>query len=119
MGALWLSGVVRVAIGVLATARGAIGGIRNQKLDDEAREKIAQAASIQLIRGFISIMIRSGLSLVASFIPIGLAHLMGWVTIEVVIGYLSRWDVMIVATVAIVASLYSIKTVRVRWWSSR
>ena len=101
--ALHLFGVVRVASGVLVTAQDAFTVLRDNSIDDRAREKEIQHAALKLLGAFISILIRSMLTFLASFAPIWLASLMGLVKIEDVTRYLSRWDVIVITTVLIVA----------------
>jgi hypothetical protein len=107
--AFWLFGVARVAASVLTTTRDAITILRDDSLDDLAREKKLQCASLQLIGSFISIFVRSALALVTSFLPIWLASLTGQVTIENVILFLSRWDVIVGATLVVIV-IYVIST---------
>jgi hypothetical protein len=85
IGALWAFGVVGVAANVLATARDAVAAMRDESLDDEAREKAVQRASLQLISASTSILVRSALVFAVSFLPIWLASLTGLATIEDVI----------------------------------
>ena len=98
-----LSGVVRVSTGVLVIVHGAFATIRDNSLDDETREKELQEASVKLFGAFISIIFRSALTLLLSFLPIWLVSLISFVKIEDVIYFLSRWDVILIASVIIVA----------------
>jgi uncharacterized protein YhhL (DUF1145 family) len=100
---LHLSGVVRVSTGVLVIVHGAFATMRNSSLDDETREKELQKASVKLFGSFISILCRSALTLLISFLPIYLASLIGFVKIKDVIYFLSRWDVIASASIVIVA----------------
>ena len=102
--ALQFLGIVQVAADTLVTARKAISTIQDNSLDDRAREKKLQRAALQLFGAFITILIRSLFTLLASFLPIWLASLMGLVKIEDVIHFLSRWDVIVITTVLIVAA---------------
>jgi hypothetical protein len=96
-------GVIRVAASVFVTAQEAVTVLRDNNLDDSAREKELQHATIQLFGAFISILIRSMLTFLTSLVPIWLASLMGMVKIEDVTRYLSSWDVIVITTVMIVA----------------
>ena len=102
-------GVAKVGASVLTISRDAIRILHDGSLDDLARETKLQRASLQLIGSFISILVRSALALAASFLPIWLISLTGHVTIEDVILYLSRLDVIAIATVAIIV-IYFIST---------
>lgn len=101
--ALLLFGVVRVATGVLVTTQEAVTVLRNDSLDDRTREKELQRTALKLLGAFISILIRSILTILFSLVPIWLASLMGLVKIEDVTRYMSRWDVIVITTLLIVA----------------
>lgn len=100
-------GVVKVSQSVLATSRHAVGAMRNHVLDDDEREKIVQKASLQLLGQFFSIITRVAGVLVASFIPIWLISLTGLTTIDAVFGFLSRWDVILVITLVMIAAYFA------------
>ncbi len=111
--ALWRLGLVRVATGAAATAQGALAVMRDPALDDAAREKAVQTASLRLMGIFVSIVWRGGLSLGISALPIWLADLSGLAASGAVIDFLSRWDVIGIASAVIVAGY----VVRVRLWA--
>jgi hypothetical protein len=104
--ALRLFGVVQVAAKALVSAQGAITILRDKSLDDSAREKKLQHTALQLFGAFISILIRSMLTLLSSLVPIWLASFMDLVEIEDVISYLSRWDVIAITTVLMAAGCF-------------
>ena len=87
----------------MSIAASATAAIRDSELDDEAREKAVQRASLRLIGTFFSILGRSALTLLASFLPIWLVGLTDLAAPEDVISFLSRWDVMVIVTVVVVA----------------
>jgi hypothetical protein len=103
---LKLFGVFRVAGKAIATAQEAITTLRDKSLDDQTREKKLQRASLQLLGAFISILIRSILTLLSSLVPIWLASFTGLARIEDVISYLSRWDVITISTVFMIAGYF-------------
>lgn len=103
---LRLFGVFRVAANALVTAQEAVTTLRDKSLDDDTREKKLQHTALQLFGVFISILIRSILTLLVSFVPIWLASFMGLVEIEDIISYLSRWDVIAITTVLMVAGYF-------------
>ncbi len=115
IGALWGSDVARVGAGALTTTQGAIAAMRDESLNDEAREKAVQRASLQLMGAFASILVRGGLTLMVSILPLWLASLAGLAEIEEVMHYLSRWDVIIIASVVITVGY----VVWMRPWPSR
>ena len=111
--ALWLLRLVPVASGAIATAQGAMAAMRDPALDDAAREKAVQAASLRLMGSFASIVVRGALSLGVSLLPIWLADVTGLASGAAVIDFLSRWDVIIIASVVIVAGY----VVRIKLWA--
>ncbi|CAB5122786.1 hypothetical protein D3OALGA1CA_2685 [Olavius algarvensis associated proteobacterium Delta 3] len=94
-------GLERLGTEILASARSAAGVVRDPNLSDETREKELQRSSIDLFKSFFSILFRGVLCLVLSFVPIWLASLTGLAKMGDVIGFLSRWDVIIIATIII------------------
>jgi hypothetical protein len=100
--ALQMFGVVRVASKALVISQEAMAVLRDDSFDDRKREKELQQGALKLFGAFISISIRSMLTLSASFVPIWFASYAGFVKIEDVIRYLSRWDVIVITTVIIV-----------------
>ena len=96
---LWAFGVVRTCSGVIASTRNAVAVMLDESLDDTVREKEARRTSLCLLRAFLSILLRSGLALVLSFLPIGLSALAGFVKIDEVFRYLSRRDVILISSV--------------------
>lgn len=96
-------GVIRVGAGALATSRNAVAAMRDTQLNDDERERIVQSASIRLLGAFFSIVIRSAFVVIASFLPIWFVSLTGTTTIEDIFEFLSRWDVIVVATSVIIA----------------
>lgn len=100
--ALWLSGVVPASASALAIARGALGAMRDSGLDDAAREKAVQRASLRLIGTFVSILVRGAVAIGASLLPIWLADVAGLAANDQVIDFLARWDVIVIASSVIV-----------------
>ena len=99
--------VVPVSVAAIATAKRALGVIRDPSLDDEAREKAAQRASIQLFGAFASILLRSLLAVAAAFVPIYLADALGLAETEHVLTFLARWEVIVGASVVICAFVFA------------
>jgi len=101
--ALQLTRLVRVSGGAIATARGALEAMRDPALDDAAREKAVQRASLRLMGAFALIVAGGAGSLAVSLLPIWLADITGLAASGDVIGFLSRWDVIAIASAVIVA----------------
>ncbi len=101
--ALWGLGILRAGAEVFAVARGAVAALRDPGLDDAAREAAVQRASLRLFGAFFSILARSALALLLSFAPIWLAETAGVVTSDAVMVYLSRWDIIVVVSIVMLA----------------
>ena len=99
---LWLFGVTRAASAVLATTRTTAAAMRDPSLDDRAREKAVQRASLTLMAGFGSIVIRTALALGAALLPVWLASRQGLASADSVFHFLSRWDVIAVTSAAMI-----------------
>jgi hypothetical protein len=112
--ALVLSGVIGVAGGVLTTTQDAVATMRDRSLDDAAREKAIQRASLRLLSDVGSILVRGALSVAVSLVPVWLADATGLATFEAVFGFLSRWDVVVIASAVMIAG-YVIQS---RLWPS-
>lgn len=106
MTAFWWLKITRVGTQAIKTAQSAMATMGDKGLNDEAREKAIQAASIKLFKAFFSILIRSALALAISFLPIWLAHWTGLASIDAVIGFLSRWDVIVIISVVIIGGYF-------------
>jgi hypothetical protein len=83
----------------------AMATLTNADLEDEEKEVIIQRASISLLKSFISILFRSLISMAVSIVPILIFDQLAYVKMEETYSFLSRWDVIIVASL-IVTLLY-------------
>jgi hypothetical protein len=97
----WLAGVVPTAKRAMATTRNAMQAIRNPVLDDLARERAVQAAAIRLVVASGSLVLHSLLALAAAFIPILAADWAGIVPQAVMVAFMERWDVIVIAAVVV------------------
>ena len=98
--AFGLLGIARIGTQILAIARGAVATMRDEAIDEETREKNVQQAALRLLGAFIAILTRSSLALAVSLAPIWLADQAGLAAGGEVVAYLARWDVIAVASVA-------------------
>lgn len=101
--AFWLLGIVPRATAALAVTRGAFAAMRDTALDEEAREREVQRASLKLMGLFFSILGRSLLALLASLLPIWIADAMGLASRDTVLLFLARWDVILVVSLVLLA----------------
>jgi hypothetical protein len=107
-------GVVRIATAAMGTAQGAVGVMQDSSLDDRAREQAMQRASIRLLGHLVSIVVRAAIALVVSLIPIAIADRSGLASATSVIAFLSRLDVIAIASVAVIGGYL----IRIRLWPS-
>ncbi len=114
LGAFVALRLVPVALAATHTAQSAMAAMRDPALDDLAREKAMQQASVSLFKAFGSILIRFVLTLIAAAIPVYGADLLGLVSADAVIGWLSRWDVIIGLSVIMIAAW----VLKARLWPS-
>ena len=98
---LSVSGIVKVANGVLTIFHDSFEAIHDTSFNDQKREKMIQQASIKLFRSFFSILIRSALIILFSFLPIYISSFLNLAEFNEVIHYLSQWNVILVTTVLI------------------
>jgi hypothetical protein len=111
--AVWLCGVVPESAAALAIARDAFGAMQDPALDDAAREKAVQRASIRLLGKFVSILLRGAVAIGISLLPIWASDVSGLAASDQVVDFLSRWDVILIASVVIVLGYL----VRARLWA--
>jgi hypothetical protein len=108
LAAFRLSGIVRAALSAVEIARHSVRIMRDDSLDDGARETAVQAACLGLVGVFVSIAMRTLLVLLVSLALIWAAEQAGIAQSEAVVALLSRWDVILASTMAIWA-LYMLK----------
>lgn len=111
----WKAGVVPAAQKAIATASGAGKVMSSKDLDDEVKEKEVQKAAIGLLGSVVSITVRSILSLVAAAVPIYGAEAAGLVSADLVIDFMSRWDVIIIVSVVMIAGYFVVR----RLWPAK
>ena len=102
LAALHLLNIVRIGSEVLKTVQGALAKMRDESLDDRAREAAARNASLRLMRAFVSILVRGGFAVLLSLAPIWLAEITGMAKAAEIVSLLSRWDVILLVTCLIV-----------------
>ena len=87
--------------GVVKSTRAAAAILRDDTLDDAAREKAIQRASLGLMGACGSILFRTALSCFASLVPVWLASATGLASSSEVFQFLGRFDVIVGATLVI------------------
>lgn len=103
MVAFWLLRIVSVAKDAIATVKGALATMRAPDLDDDAREAAVQKAAVRLITISASLVGRCAFALAAAFVPIYLAHAAGVARMEDSLAFMERWDVILIASLLILA----------------
>jgi len=110
--ALWLLRIVPLATSAISASRRALETLGDKALDDLDREKAMQSASLSLLKIFFSILIRGCLALLASLLPIWLADRAGIADGQGVVEFLSRIDVILVASVVLLAIYFLARRAR-------
>lgn len=87
----------------------AMAAMRDPALDDEAREKAVQKASIQLFGSFFGLAFRFAAAIAGAVLPLWIADLSGWIPLADSFAFLSRIDVLVGTTVMMLAL----------WWVGR
>ena len=115
MAVLSASGAVGVARRAVSLGSTAAAALRDPALDEAAREKAAQSASLALFGAFFGLTLRAVLSLAGSAVPILAAHVTGLLSIEASLAFMMRVDVIIILSVAGIAAWI----VGARLWPSK
>ncbi|MEM7268685.1 MAG: hypothetical protein AAF401_05470 [Pseudomonadota bacterium] len=105
-------GLLVVAQRAVATARSAVDVMKDRSLDDDAKEKAVQKASLGLFRDFGGILVRSAVILAGAAAPAYLAEFAGLTTAQTVFDWLLRWDVILIASLVSVAILFGLHRLR-------
>jgi hypothetical protein len=111
----WKVGVVDAARKAIATASHAGKVMATKDLSDEIKEKEVQKSAIGLLGSVVSIAWRSAVSLIGAALPIYAAAAAGLASDDAVIDFLSRWDVIIVVSVAMIAGYFAVQ----KLWPAR
>jgi hypothetical protein len=98
-GAFWVSGVGRIATGVLVATREAAAVMRDDSFDEAAREQFMRRSSLRLVSHLVQLLARSAAAIAAAVAPILLAHAAGLVQAPRVFAFLSRWETAFAATI--------------------
>ncbi len=99
--------IASVAGASIRTSQAAAAAMRDPALDDRARERAVQGASLRLLGQFLSLLFRSALAVAASLVPVGVAALIGLAPAGQVLAFLMRWPAWVLAT-AIAAAAWGL-----------
>lgn len=95
-------GVVPTASGAVETSRQAVRTLRDSTLSDLEKEREVQRASLSLLGGFASIVIRGGAAFAAAILPLVALQLLGLVRISEVTRWLATWEGIVFTSVVMV-----------------
>lgn len=98
--------LVPAARGAIAVSQRTAGVMGDATLDDDAKEAAVRKASVDLLKSFCSIALRGIGTVIAAFIPIQLAGWAGLVPTATVLDFLMRIDVIIIASVLVIAAVW-------------
>jgi len=97
---LWATRLLPAASKAIEISRGAIATMRDPGLSDDEKERATQRASLALMRNFLSIVLRVGVAVLASLIPLFLFDWSGPAPIGQTVAWLESWEAIGLATVA-------------------
>jgi len=98
----WAFRVVRAATGIVASARSAFAVIRDPELPDDAKEIAAQRASLSLLGGLVSILLRAAAAVAVSLVPPFAFAALGLASLDETFALLASWEAIAVTTAAMV-----------------
>ena len=96
--AFWRAGVVPCAKSAVAATRDAMLAMRDPSLDERAREHVVQTMALRLAGISGSLMLRNLAALIVGYVPIVAADWLGFTTQAAALSFMTRWDVILVAT---------------------
>lgn len=98
--------VVARARDIIAVSRASGAALRDDSLDDDAKEAQMQAAAKALGGGFVGLLWRLALVLLAAWLPMGLADLFGIRDQDEVLAFLLRIDVIVISSGVVIALVW-------------
>lgn len=96
-----LAGLIPAARRALQAAQQAVQVMRDPALDDLAREKAVQSAAVQVSRITLLLIVKVAVLLAVTALPALAADLAGLAPWTDTVGFLSRWDVLLGATIIV------------------
>lgn len=99
--AFQMSGIVPAARASVATSQSAFTAMRDPSLQDEEKERIAQKASLELMKKFLSLSVRGALVLLVSLLPVFAFSALGLATRADMMRVLMSWQLLVGATVVL------------------
>jgi hypothetical protein len=103
---LRLLGVVAAGRKVIATSRVAANCIRDPTISDLEKEKVVQKASLSLMGGFLSIVVRGAGALVVSVLPLLAFDAVGLVRVSTVTRLLATWQGILLGSVGMLLAYF-------------
>jgi hypothetical protein len=94
--------VVRAAAGIVTSARDAFAVIRDPELPDDAKETAARRASLALLGGLFSILLRAAAAVAVSLVPPLAFAALGLASLDETFALLASWQAIAVTTATMV-----------------
>jgi hypothetical protein len=110
--------VAHAAAGAVTMTKGAIALLSDSAMDDETRERAARRASGRLFLMAGSVALRGTLAAVIALLPVLAAERVGIVAFDDVVAFLSRWDVVLGASVLVLLGYLVEAKKSTRWRST-
>ncbi len=105
-------GIVPRAQKAIGVAQSTTATMRDQTLDDEAKETAVQAASLMLLKQFFGLLVFGILTLVAAYIPLFLADMAGLAPAQTVLDFMLRLDVILITSAVLIALVVGFRRFR-------
>jgi hypothetical protein len=93
--------LVSVAGAIIDTAGKALAAMRDEALDDDAKERVARSAAISLFGGFLSVVWRTAAAVLTSLAVLYGGEWLGLFDADAAITTLASWEFIVATTVVI------------------
>lgn len=105
-------GLIPKAKEAISVSRATAAVMGDKSLDDDAKEAAVQKAAATLMKNFLGLLVRIVGILLAAYVPILAADLLGLVPEAEVLAFMLRIDVILITTVLVIALVWVLQRVR-------
>ncbi|WP_424991088.1 hypothetical protein [Fluviibacterium sp. S390] len=89
----------------IATSRATAAVMGDKSLDEDAKEAAVQKAALSLMKNFLDLLIRGALTLVAAWVPIQAADMIGLKPADETMAFMLRLDVILITSVIVTVAV--------------
>ena len=104
--AFYLTYILKTVNQIIATSRESVSSITDKNLDDDAKEKLIQAAAIKMLKSSFFLLLKGLVILGVTILPLWLADIAGLADFSETSSYSLRIDVLIITTVVVMAIVF-------------